>query len=437
MTLTYEQAREKARRVSVFGLPLVVTYVTSLGGDYRGLRHLRAFPDDTQHQVVRMNMDTLYSTGFTQLAVTPYVAHLPRVDDRYWLFPIMDAYTEVVASIGTRTPERAEGDYLLLYRDDPVPSGYEGHRVIRLATSLNSVLLRIETRGRQDYAHVYGLQDHFSLAPLHPERLRPVPAAGEPPAQFVDRVEPRAFFGLLASLVRDNPIPDERVLADFIDLGLDEDFSFNVDALADDVRRGVSDGFSLGRAQVLSAASADDGRRGVTRRGWTTILSGVGRYGGDYLRRAATAYGGWGANVPEDSVYVTARTDAEGAPLYSDDSFRLHVDADGFPHASHFWSITLYDPLYPTPNPIGRYGVNSFDVDAGRVELGADGSLDLYLCRDAPRDGHARRNWLPTPAHGASFMLALRIYSPDAMTLAGEWDPPVIERLGRGAPVRP
>ncbi|MEE8717319.1 MAG: DUF1214 domain-containing protein [Coriobacteriales bacterium] len=433
MTLTYEQARERARRVYVFGLPLVVTYVTSLVGGYRGLCHRREFPDDTQHQVVRMNMDTLYSVGFTQLAATPYAAHLPRVDDRYWLFPIMDAYTEVVESIGTRTPLRAEGDYLLLYRDDPVPSGYEGHRVIRLANSLNSVLLRIETRGRQDYAYVNGLQDRFSLAPLHPERLGPVPAAGEPPARFVERVGPREFLGLLAGLVRDNPISDGRVLADFVDLGLGEDFSFDFDALDDDVARGVSDGLSLGLAQVRSAASTDAGRRGVTRRGWTTILSGVGRYGDDYLRRAATAYGGWGANIPEDSVYVTTRTDVDGDPLDSSRAYRLHIDAGGFPHASHFWSVTLYDPLYPTPNPIGRYGVNSFDVEAGRVGLGPDGSLDLYLSRDAPRDEAELRNWLPTPARGAEFMLALRIYSPDELTLAGEWDPPVVERVGQGA----
>lgn len=65
---------------------------------------------------------TLYSLAFTQLARTPYVIHIPENTDRYYLFPILNGYTEVIYSIGTRTPELGSRDYIFLYGNEPVPA---------------------------------------------------------------------------------------------------------------------------------------------------------------------------------------------------------------------------------------------------------------------------------------------------------------------------
>ena len=115
--------KEQAKALYLYGFPLVVTEATHWGADDKTFQHLRTFPTDKVNKIVKMNNDTLYSTAWTQLARTPYLVHIPKITERYYLFPILDAYTNVVESIGTRTPDRAEGDYILLYQDTPVPAG--------------------------------------------------------------------------------------------------------------------------------------------------------------------------------------------------------------------------------------------------------------------------------------------------------------------------
>ncbi len=88
-----------AEELYLYGFPLIVTEATHRGSDDKGLVHLREFPTEKITKVVKMNMDTLYSLGWTQLRNTPYVAHIPVITERYYLFPIMDAYTNVVESI--------------------------------------------------------------------------------------------------------------------------------------------------------------------------------------------------------------------------------------------------------------------------------------------------------------------------------------------------
>ena len=101
--------KEQVKALYLYGFPLVVTEATHWGADDKTFQHLRTFPTDKVNKIVKMNNDTLYSTAWTQLARTPYLVHIPKITERYYLFPILDAYTNVVESIGTRTPDRAEG----------------------------------------------------------------------------------------------------------------------------------------------------------------------------------------------------------------------------------------------------------------------------------------------------------------------------------------
>ena len=49
-----------------------------------------------------------------------------------------------------------------------------------------------------------------------------------------------------------------------------------------------------------------------------------------------------------------------------------------------FWSITLYgEPSkYLVPNPIGRFKINTYDLQDGSVEKNPDGSLDIFISAD-------------------------------------------------------
>ena len=220
-----KQLTEQAKALYLYGFSLVVTEITHWGSDDKSFHHLRTFPTDKVNKIVKMNNDTLYSTAWTQLARTSYLVHIPKITERYYLFPILDAYTNVVASIGTQTPEQQQA---------------------------------------------------------------------------------------------------------------------------------LTKGSRLGFAEMQ--AGKRNPKYTIQHRGWLSVIGGVGNYGTDYLQRAETAYGGWGANIIQDSAYVIATADDSGAPLESKNHYRLHISANGYPHASVFWSITLYgEPSkYLVSNPIGR-----------------------------------------------------------------------------------
>ena len=149
--------------------------------------------------------------------------------------------------------------------------------------------------------------------------------------------------------------------------------------------------------------------------GWFTAIGGVGVYGDDYITRASVALSGWGANIPEDSVYSSTLTDSKGVKLDSDKVYNLHIDKEGFPHASHFWSLTLYgEPsYYLVDNEINRYIINTYDINDF-----IDNDKFVMLS-----------NWLPAPKDEKHFSLVIRNYTPDRYTLEGKWIPPVVNEL--------
>ncbi len=133
-------------------------------------------------------------------------------------------------------------------------------------------------------------------------------------------------------------------------------------------------------------------------------MTAIGTYGTDYLHRAGVAYGGYGANVPQDAIYPTTYVDQDGKPLDSAKRYILHFDKDSIPPVNAFWSLTMYNErqLFAA-NPIHRYAIG----DRDKLKFNADGSLDLYIQRTSPgKDKES--NWLPTPAKGA-FSLGMRL----------------------------
>ena len=421
--------QEKAEQVYIFAFSLIATEATHYGADdTAGLEHFRSFPDDKIERIVKLNMDTLYSLAWTQLARTPYTVHIPKIEDRYYLFPIMDAYTNVVESIGTRTPEKADGDYILLYGDDPVPAGYENYRVIRLENSLNSVLLRIETRGKKDYEYINKYQDQFDIRPVYPEKVEAVPKPEKSPAAFLETVSAKEFFTIFDRLAVDNPIRDEQIASYAKEFGIGSG-TFSYDDLSDEIRQALEDGAKSGFEKVNRGPQ--DMSTWTISNGWASKFKDIGSYGTNYLARASTAYHGWGANIPADSAYATISQWTSGMKLDPAAKYRIRFEKDGFPHASFFWSLTLYGSVsqYPVKNKIDRFAINTYDVNDGLVELNEDGSLDIIISKDEPTDAKEKKNWLPAPSDEPAFELAIRIYCPDEFTLAGKWTAPVITEL--------
>ena len=156
-------------------------------------------------------------------------------------------------------------------------------------------------------------------------------------------------------------------------------------------------------------------------------MSRTGNYGTDYEKRAIVDKIGLGALPSDVAVYPFTQTDITAQNLTGAKSYVAHLPAEhAHPPVEAFWSFTLYDKdMFFVPNPINRYVLN----DRSDLHYNADGSLDLYLQRNAPADPEQRKNWMPAPEGEFRVMFRLYQVSKDALPgmLDGSgWKPPVI-----------
>lgn len=158
----------------------------------------------------------------------------------------------------------------------------------------------------------------------------------------------------------------------------------------------------------------------TTVNGWSAIRR-AGRPGNGLLVRAALQKALPVVNVFEEAAYWTATTDAAGARLNGERTYRLHFAADELPPNDAFWSLTATDTGgYLVNGPDGR---SSIDSHSGLV-TNADGSVDVLLRNHRPPD--AAQNWLAVPP--GRFQLMLRAYLPGAAIVDGAYRvPPVVE----------
>jgi hypothetical protein len=160
----------------------------------------------------------------------------------------------------------------------------------------------------------------------------------------------------------------------------------------------------LGAGSAYWAVSRRFARGGVTVGPWATNEN-VGSSAADPYLRAGIAIGGLLALAKEETVYFTATTDGDGAPLVSSCVYRV----DGRDPDARWWSITAYaTDHYLIPNDADRYS-----VDKTRVVRGHEGDAGRFTIRVGGA-ATADANWIPTgPADPPQrFSLTLRMYDP-------------------------
>lgn len=437
--VTEEEAQQLGVQAVVYGFPLVIVDVTKQvqtnvaeaeeGGHapINQFSNFLKYPDASYKDVVRMNVDTLYSFGWLDLSKEPIVLSVPDTDGRYYLMPVIDAWTNVVASPGKRTTGTKAGNFAIV---GPNWKGRLPEGVQEVKSPTNTVIIggRTQANGPPDYAVVNAIQRQYKLTPLSAFGTPYTTPKGvvdpkidmkTPPVDQVSRMSAAQFFTRLAALMKSNPPPaaDAPVLAKLAKIGIVPGQDFDMSKLDPAVAKGLEKSVQTAIAKLQAAAK----KTGTPVNGWNIPPMNVANFGTDFGERAVVALVGLGANIAKDAIYPSAFVDGDGRPLSGANRYVLHFNKGDMPPANAFWSLTMYNAQsFFVDNPINRYNIAAWMP----LKYNADGSLDIYIQRESPGK-EKESNWLP--AAEGEFSVTLRIYWPKESALDGMWKPSAIQ----------
>ena len=397
-------------------------------GPMNMFNNIPAYPPADFKGVVRPNFDTLYSSAWLDLTREPMVVSAPDTHGRYYLLPMLDMWTDVFASPGSRTTGTEAGHFLI------TPPGWTGDvpaGMTRISAPAPYVWIigRTKTDGPDDYAAVHKIQAGYKITPLSEWGKTPTPPKAAidptvdmktPPKEQVDTMPAGKFFAYAAELLKVIPphLTDQPIIAQLKKIGIEPGKSFDLDKADPAIRAGLAT--APENARQLIAWKVPTLARVVN--GWSMNTDTMGVYGNYYLKRAIVAQFGLGANVPEDAIYPLNLGDESGKPLDGTSKYTLHFEKTALPPVNAFWSVTLYDlDGYQVANPLNRFALSSWMP----LKQNADGSLDLYFQNESP-GADKEANWLPAPK--TPFNLTLRMYAPKLEALTGKWNPPPVKR---------
>ena len=391
---------------------------------------MRSYPNAQFRDVTAPNADTLYTQAWVDVTKEPWVLSLPDMNGRYYLFPMLDGWTNVFQVPGSRTTGTGAQTYAIT---GPGWSGKlpDGVTQYKAPTNLVWILGRIYCTGTPgDYSAVHAIQDQCQLVPLSSYGKPYTPPAGKVDASIdmktavrdqVNALDAKAYFSLLAQLMKANPpaAKDAPALESFARIGLvpgqdfdagklDADFAARIPALAFD--------------RIMLQFKVNDAVK--HQNGWN-FTTKTGLYGTDYLMRALITAIGLGANRPQDAVYPTSLKDAKGGIYDGAHRYVMHFPKGRTPPVKGFWSLTMYDADYFfVANPLNRYSISARQ----NLKANADGSVDLYIQHASP-GADKESNWLPAPE--GKFILMLRMYWPnekDPSIIDGTWKIPAVTK---------
>ena len=390
----------------------------------------REYPTASFRDVTAPNADTLYTTAWLDLGAGPWVLSIPDMQDRYFLFPMLDGWTEVFQVPGSRTTGTGAQTYAIT---GPGWSGTlpDGVTEYKSPTDMVWILGRIYCTGTpEDYAAVHALQDQCQLVPLSAwgKNYTPPPGKVDPAIDMkkavrdqVNGLDAKAYFTLLAELMKTNPpsAEDAPALASFARIGLVPGQDFDAGKLDADFARRIPE---VAFDRIMLQFKVSDAVKHIN--GWNILLE-TGLYGTDYLVRALITAIGLGANRPQDAIYPTSLKDAKGDAYDGAQRYVMSFPKGELPPTQGFWSLTMYDENYFfVANRLNRYSISPRQ----NLKANADGSVDLLIQHESP-GADKEANWLPAPA--GKFVLMLRMYWPNEnkpSILDGTWTVPPVTK---------
>jgi hypothetical protein len=393
---------------------------------------MRAYPTATFKDVTAPNADTLYTTAWLDVGKEPYILSLPDADGRYYMFPMLDGWTDVFQVPGKRTTGTKPQKYAITGPGwkGTLPAGVTENKS---RTAIVWLLGRIYCTGTpEDYTAVHKMQDKVSVVPLsaYGKPYTPPPGAVDPSIDMktpvrdqVNGLSTEAYFSLLAELIKANPpaVTDAQMVTKMTRLGIVAGHKFELAKFNPDLAQALQGVPKVAFEQIMAHFKT----AGRFENGWI-FTTKTGIYENDYIQRALITAIGLGANRPQDAVYPTSEADAEGQPYIGTNKYVMHFDKDQLPPVNGFWSLTMYNAKYFfVNNPLNRYTLSS----RNKFNENEDGSVDLYLQAENPGPDK-EANWLPAPA--GRFIPMLRLYWPketQPSIIDGTWKIPAVNKV--------
>ncbi len=397
----------------------------------------REYPTAAFRDVTAPNADTLYTIAWVDVGQEPWVLSLPDAQDRYYLFPMLDGWTNVFQVPGKRTTGTGPQKYAIT---GPGWKGTLPEGVVQYKSPTNIVWLlgRIYCTGTpEDYAAVHKLQDEISVVPLssYGKPYTPPVATVDPSIDMktavrdqVNNMSAEEYFSLLAKLMKDNPPAkaDKPMVEKMAKLGIVPGQPFDASKLDPVAKEAFALVPKIANEKIMlwmkEGLLSNDIK---LEHGWL-YLKKTGEYGTDYIQRALITAIGLGANRPQDAIYPTSEGPTILGSYDGAKKWVMHFPKGQLPPVKGFWSLTMYDKDYFfVENPLNRYSISARQD----LKANADGSVDLYIQNESP-GADKESNWLPAPKD--KFILMLRLYWPDETDpslLDGSWKIPQVKAV--------
>src|SRR5215469_3416288 len=258
--ITEQEARAIAADAYLYLYPLVIMDITrkqstniepgkAFGkGPMNEFTSVPAYPPADFKGVVRVNFDTLYSIAWLDLTKEPMVVSAPNTDGRCYMLPMLDMWTDVFASPGSRTTGTQAGNFVVTppgWRPDLRDRFIDEFRLpkdtqrIEAPTPFIWIIGRTKTDGPPDYDAVHKIQAGYKVTPLSEWGKTPKPVEVKidptvdmktPPKTQIDTMAADKFFTYAAELLKVNPphITDEPIIAQIRKIGIEPGKSFDM-----------------------------------------------------------------------------------------------------------------------------------------------------------------------------------------------------------------
>jgi hypothetical protein len=391
--------------------------------------HTSRLPSPKDREISTPLPDSLYSSAFLDLRNQPMVLQTPKIKDRFYSLQIMDAYTDSIAFISSRTRGEVAGKFFITgpHYIGATPAGFEH---IRSATNFVWIGGHIAAASPSQEKSAYRIIRKYDLRPynvyLGREKLQKAPrlTAKANPAFDPRRVASAGigYYNELGIALRENEPSNlnPALMARFrtIDVGpgLRTSRRGNVREVREAYERAVASGeIEIDRIVKKDLISI--------RNGWTyTIRSN--EIASNYPSRAALSKVYFGESNAAEAIHPVTYVDSNNARLNGNSTYILRFAKEKMPPVGAFWSVAAYNIRGNNfaENSLKRYALGSYSKD---LTLNPDGSIDIYISANEPT-GHTS-NWLPSPR--GSFYVMMNMYNPTNDVINGKYILPRPQKL--------